>query len=879
MSDSPNKTLKKYKHSDAESRQMERWEQLGIYRFDPSRPRSETFVVDTPPPTVSGSLHIGHVFSYTHTDIIVRFQRMRGKNIMYPMGWDDNGLPTERRVQNKFAITCDPALPYDPDWKPTEAKKDQKSQAVSRRNFIEACSVVTEEDEAAFETLWRQLALSVDWKETYATIDKHCIGVSQLSFLELVKKDLVYNAESPTMWDVGFRTALAQADLEDRNLTGHYHDIRIGVEGGGEFVISTTRPELLVSCVAIAAHPSDERYKPYFGKHAITPLFHSKVPIVAAEHADPEKGTGILMICTFGDIADVDWWKSSGLPIKQSIGRDGKLLPVDFTTAPFLSEDPEKAKANYSELEGLFVKKARKKMAELLARPGTAVGGEEPALVGEPKATEHPVKFYEKGDQPIEFVTTRQWFTRILDHKQALLEQGKKITWHPSHMISRYNHWVEGLNHDWCISRQRFFGVPFPVWYPIDQSGEVDYQSPIYATAEQLPVDPLSAAPTGFDESQRNQPGGFCGDPDVMDTWATSSLSPEIVSGWGSDERRHEQLFPMDVRPQSHEIIRTWAFYTIAKAWMHFDQIPWKHVVISGWILDPDRKKMSKSKGNVVTPQHLLEQYSADAVRYWAGRARTGVDTAYDESVFKLGQKLATKLFNASKFVSNVVDEFGSRPGVEHISYPTDLAWIESMRELIEEVTTSFENFEYAVALQGIETRFWYFCDHYLEFVKGRAYEGDARESAIAALDWSLKIFLRLFAPFMPYITEEVWEARFLGESESIHRAAWPVAAEVSAVPQSDHPALLEVVQVIAETVRKAKSSQEKTLKWPVAELAITSSAESIAAVEAAKDDIIRVTRCETDALVTTVDAKFTGSDLAERELQVKLADDFQDAS
>ncbi len=693
---------KKYQHGEAEQKWMERWESLGIYRWDDSLPRENTFVVDTPPPTVSGSLHVGHVFSYTHTDIIVRYQRMQQRNIMYPMGWDDNGLPTERRVQNKFGITCNPHLAYDPNWKPEDAADPKQRIEVSRPNFIEACALVTDEDEAAFEALWRRLGLSVEWQQQYATIDERCRHISQLSFLDLVERGHVFNAESPTMWDVGFQTALAQADLEDREKQGAFHDIRFGVEGGGEIVIATTRPELLPACIAVVAHPSDERYKDYFGKNAVTPLFEAVVPIVASEHADPEKGSGIMMICTFGDAADVEWWKSSGLPIRQIIGKDGRLKPVAFGEEPFISRNPERAAAAYAEIVGKSAKQAKAKVAEMLAEDASDADGAGRALIGEPKPTQQMVKFYEKGEQPIEFITTRQWFIKVLDYKSQLLEQGAKIEWHPAHMRSRYDHWVEGLAHDWCISRQRFFGVPFPVWYPVSADGVVGYSSPIYAEPDSLPIDPLSDTPPGYKPEQRGEPGGFVGDPDVMDTWATSSLTPQIVSKWGLDEARHQKLFPMDMRPQSHEIIRTWAFYTIVKAWMHEQQIPWKHVVISGWILDPDRKKMSKSRGNVVTPQHLLDEYSSDAVRYWTGRARLGVDTAFDDKVFKTGRKLVTKIFNASRFVlMQIADTEASERSVSAITEPLDRAYVENLRGVISSATKAFDRFDYAAALQA----------------------------------------------------------------------------------------------------------------------------------------------------------------------------------
>lgn len=832
---------------------MERWERAGIYRWDSSIGRENTFVVDTPPPTVSGSLHVGHVFSYTHTDIIVRYQRMRGLNIMYPMGWDDNGLPTERRVQNKFGITCSPHLGYDPNWRPKDAADAKQRIEVSRQNFIEACALVTGEDEAAFEELWRRLGLSVEWQQQYATIDERCRHISQLSFLDLVEHGHLYNAESPTMWDVGYQTALAQADLEDRERQGAFHEIRFAVEGGGEIVIATTRPELLPACIAVVAHPSDDRYKPYFGKHAVTPLFEARVPIVSSEHADPEKGSGIMMICTFGDAADVEWWKSSGLPIRQIVGKDGRLQPVTFGREPFVSRNPQRAAAAYAELVGKSVSQAKAKVAEMLAREDSSADGRGRALLGEPKPTTQMVKYYEKGEQPIEFITTRQWFIKVLDYKNELLEQGRKIAWHPAHMRSRYEHWVEGLAHDWCISRQRFFGVPFPVWYPVSENGAVDYSEPIYAAKAALPVDPLSDAPPGFDPAQRGKPGGFVGDPDVMDTWATSSLTPQIVSKWGLEPKRHEKLFPMDMRPQSHEIIRTWAFYTIVKAWMHERQIPWKNVVISGWILDPDRKKMSKSRGNVVTPQHLLEEYSADGVRYWAGRARLGVDTAFDDKVFKTGRKLVTKIFNASRFVLMQLE--GTRAeerGREAITAPLDRAYVESLRAVIGQCTEAFERFDYAAALQAAEGAFWYYCDNFIELVKGRAYQNEdeaGRLSAVATLEWSLGVFLRLLAPVMPYVTEEVWSWHFAdGEGDSIHKAPWPSAEEASAVEPAEAGLVACCVEVL-DRIRQQKSEAQVSLKTPVVRLRVSGAAADLELIRQGINDVLRTGRVEEQGL------------------------------
>jgi len=869
---------KKYNHLEIEAKWRQLWEEWGIYRWDPSVARDRTFVVDTPPPTVSGSLHVGHVFSYTHQDLLVRYQRMVGKNIAFPMGWDDNGLPTERRVQNLLGIRCNPNLAYDPDWRPDpEGGKRKEIEEVSRRNFIEACGVVTAEDEKAFEHLWRHLGLSIDWSEQYATIDDHCRRISQASFLDLVAKGQVYNVESPTMWDIDFKTAVAQAEVEDRPRQGLFFDLRFGVYGGGELMIATTRPELLGACIAVVAHPDDERYKNLFGKHAITPLYGARVPILAAEHADPEKGTGILMVCTFGDAMDVEWWKGSGLPLKQLIGRDGRIVPATFGEAPFESIDVDLAQQSHDELAGLYISKAKKRVAELLAEEGSLPGWQGPALVGEARPTDQVVKFYEKGDRPLEFVPTRQWFIRVLEHREALLAQGEKIQWHPSHMRTRYTHWVEGLNQDWCISRQRYFGVPFPVWYPVAAGGEPDFDHPIYADEVSLPVDPLTDTAPGYSEEQRNLPGGFAAEPDVMDTWATSSLTPQIQSFWGIDAERHAKLFPMDIRPQAHDIIRTWAFYTIVKAWMHEGEIPWYHVVLSGWILDPDRKKMSKSKGNVVTPDDLLVEWSSDAVRYWAARARLGTDTAFDPGVFKVGKRLAMKVFNASRFVLMQIDHDDAEAlKAGDVIEPLDLALVARMRDVITHATKAFEAFDYTAALKVIEESFWQFCDHYLELVKLRSYSDEAtpaRRSAQAALGLGLNTYLRLLAPFMPYVTDEAWSWKFAGDGRlrSVHTAPWPAVGEFDAVPKPEAEGGFEAAVEVMTAIRGAKTVAQKSLRWPVASLEITGPESARAALTPVLDDILRAGNVAEGGLTLSDGAAPDG---AKFEISVTLAEE-----
>lgn len=871
------------KHFDApqaEARWDAKWQQDGIYRYDPSRGRDETFVVDTPPPTVSGSLHIGHVFSYTHTDIIVRYQRMRGKNIFYPMGWDDNGLPTERRVQNYFNVRCDPSVPFDPDLTLREATgkaAKERPRLVSRPNFIKLCLQLTVEDEQAFMQLWRRIGLSVDWNEQYATIDEHCRAIAQLSFVDLFDKGFIYNHEAPTMWDVDFQTAVAQAEVEDRQIAGAFHDIAFGVMGEAEqFTISTTRPELLAACVGVTAHPEDKRYQHLFGKKAITPVFHVPVPIFASELADPQKGTGILMVCTFGDATDVHWWREHKLELRQIVGRNGRMEPVCFGDKGWESINVEQANEAYGQLEGKNLKQAREQMVALLTEAHRSTDGATAALRGEPKPVQHAVKFFEKGDRPLEFVSTRQWFVRLLDHKDELLKKGDEIAWYPEFMRARYRNWTENLQLDWCISRQRYFGVPFPVWYRVNEQGQPDYEHAIVASSARVPVDPTVDVPDGFTEQQRGKPGGFVGESDVFDTWFTSSLTPQIASHWLKNPARHEALFPMDIRPQSHEIIRTWAFYTIAKALLHDGTVPWKNVVISGWILDPDRKKMSKSKGNVVTPMHLLEQYSSDGVRYWAANAKLGSDTAFDEQVLKVGRRLVTKLYNAGKFV------LSQNAQVHDISWELDRAFVAQLRDVVTKATQSFERFEYAHALAATESFFWgHFTDTYLELAKVRARaeaglqgqeEQEARGSAVATLRLGLSVLVRLFAPVVPYIAEEVWSWVFAKETgfSSIHRAPWPSEADFSAIAPPDNPVSFDLASACWQAINKRKSEAGVSVARPAKKLVLAANASTIEGIEKVVDDVMLASRCEAYEFVEANDMQSGQVEVIEAEFEEK---------
>jgi valyl-tRNA synthetase len=824
-----------------------RWGESGIYRYDPSKSREKTYVVDTPPPTVSGSLHVGHVFSYTHTDLVVRYQRMRQRNIFYPIGWDDNGLPTERRVQNYFHVRCDPHAPYEPGLRleqATNKQRNERPRIVSRANFIELCLQLTGEDEKAFMELWRRLGLSVDWSQEYSTINERSRHIAQISFVDLYNKGHVYSVEAPTMWDVDFQTAVAQAEVEDRMTAGAMHRVRFGVENEeASFVIATTRPELLPACVGVAAYPDDERYRGLIGKHAITPLFRVPVPIFASELVDPEKGTGILMVCTFGDATDVLWWRDKKLPLRQIITRDGRLSPVEYGAEGWESKNAGAANAFYQQLAGKSVKAARGIIVDLLREPAGSAAGSEAPLVGETQPIEHSVKFYEKGDRPLEFISTRQWFVRLMDKKDVMLDMGEKITWHPDFMRLRYRNWTENLQIDWCVSRQRYYGVSIPVWYPIDDQGEADRSRPILAPLDMLPIDAMVAVPPGYDESQRDKPGGFTGESDVFDTWFTSSMSPQITSGWVLDSERHRKLFPMDLRPQAHDIIRTWAFYTIAKSLLHEGTTPWGQIALSGFILDPDRKKMSKSKGNVLTPMHLLETYGSDAVRYWAAGARLGSDATFEEKVLKIGRRLVTKIFNAAKFVLSQTAE-------QHpISRELDLAFLQKLRAAAGSATESFEGLEHASALSDTERFFWdSFTDTFLELVKLRARdESDAagRGSAVATLRLGLSVLLRLFAPFLPYITEEVWSWAFAEETghKSIHVAPWPGDADFAEYRSRGDADRFDTAVAAWSAINKAKSEAGVSVGRPLERLVIAANAAARDKLEPVLTDVMAAAR------------------------------------
>jgi valyl-tRNA synthetase len=831
------------------------WESQGTYRFDrdaavalrqaqgPEKAQGgqaerKIFSIDTPPPTASGTLHIGHVFSYTHTDVIARYQRMRGKTVFYPMGWDDNGLPTERRVQNYVGVRCDPTLPYDPDFTPPFEGGDNKStkaadqKPISRRNFIELCEKLTVEDEKQFEDVWRKLGLSVDWKQSYRTIGDEAQRASQRAFLRNLARGEAYQADAPTLWDITFRTAVAQAELEDKEMPAAYHRVSFHKSDGTDVQIETTRPELLAACVALVAHPDDERYQDLFGTTVTTPVFGVEVPVLPHHLAQKDKGSGIAMICTFGDVTDVVWWRELNLPNRTIIGRDGRII----------SEAPDvlvtdQAKSAYAQLAGKTVFSAKAAMVELLKESGD--------LIGDPKPITHPVKFYEKGEKPLEIVSTRQWYisngARDEQLKAKMLKAGTDINFVPEFMRVRYENWVGGLTGDWLISRQRFFGVPIPLWYPVDSHGNPDFDAPIVPSEDSLPVDPSSMAAPGYDEAQRGQPGGFIGELDVMDTWATSSLTPQLAGGWERDPELFDTVFPYDLRPQGQDIIRTWLFTTALRSVLEHDVEPWRNAALSGFIVDPDRKKMSKSKGNVVTPAAMLDQHGSDAVRYWAASSRLGTDAAFDPQnpkQIKIGRRLAIKVLNAAKFVYSF--EVSTSP-TSGITNPLDRDMLAVLHQVVDTATSAFEVYDHARALEATEQFFWTFCDDYLELVKERAYDASAPEaqaSAVLALRTAIDVMLRLLAPFLPFATEEVWSWTHEG---SVHTAEWPTA------PHDDAPSgLLDAVSAALIGIRRAKTDAKASQKTSVTSAVIAAPADVLGLLEQAADDLKAVGRIET---------------------------------
>lgn len=833
---------KKYDARSTEKKWQEYWENKQVYKWDKNESRENTYVIDTPPPTVSGHLHMGHIFSYTQADFIARFQRMSGKNVFYPMGFDDNGLPTERLV---------------------EKTKKTKAMKHSREEFVEMCMEVGQESRNDFKDLFTQTALSVDWTQEYHTVSPEVMKISQMSFLDLYEKKQVYRKLQPMFWDPVDQTAIAQAEVEEKEMDGFENYIYFGLIDENEtnvdwdslekVEIMTTRPEMLPACVALMVHPDDaSKYK---GKKAVTPLFNAIVPIFADDKVQKDKGTGVVMCCTFGDETDVEWWKEHGLDTKIILNKYGKIDLSDEKT-PF-----------YDELQGKKVDhqedqySARKTAIKLLEENNLTVKEKEPI--------KHMVKCAERSGSPLELIPTEQWFVRVIDHKEELKKKVDECNWHPSHMAKRAHQWIDSLSWDWCISRQRYFGVPFPVWYVSEEVSNLSrLELTVVADVDELPINPISTLPKGYtaiselysDKEMKKFIGWkakkegsdsiyqIIPEQDVMDTWATSSVSPQINSHaiteeYATDYERHQKLYPADLRPQAHEIIRTWAFYTIAKSYLHENTIPWKNLMISGWCLAEDKSKMSKSKGNVVTPDKVMEENSADVVRYWSSTSRLGADTAYSPDVLKVGKKLVNKLWNATKFAALHLPLIEGEPttakqDIEEgiISEPLDLWIISKLEKTVERATEQFEKYEYSFARSAAEDFFWNdFCDNYLEAVKRRTYDEDGsneapRRSALFAIHHCLNTILRLFAPFLPHITDELYTHIFdglVGEKGSIHqRGNWPEASDFVISEEAEKAG--ELLVTILEEVRKVKADENVSIKFPIKNLDLSSDSSDL---------------------------------------------------
>lgn len=817
----------RYTPAEAERRWQETWARERLYEFDPADPRP-VFAIDTPPPTVSGELHIGHIYSYVQAEAMARFWRMQGRNIYYPFGFDDNGLPTERYVERSRGV---------------------RARDLGREAFIAICLEVSREVEDRFEELWRSLGMSVDWRLRYSTIDPSARRASQWSFLDLYRKGLIERAQAPNPWCVECQTAIAQAEIDDLERATTFYTLRFGLaedegpttsdegpaspsDAGSQrssphaayaLPIATTRPELLGACVAVFVHPDDPRYAGLVGRTAVTPLFGRRVPILADALVDPQKGSGAVMCCTFGDSTDVAWWRAHGLPLVALVTRQGRLGEAGGAYA------------------GLTLAQARAQTVADLRAAGL-LDGERPA--------EQTVRVHERCGTPLEILETSQWFIRILGAKQALLEAGRQIAWHPAHMQARYEHWVANLSWDWCISRQRFYGVPFPLWH-CDACGAV-----VLADEEQLPVDPAGAAPPR---------ACACGnadlrpEQDVMDTWATSSVSPLIAGRFLDDPQLFARLAPMQLRPQAHDIIRTWAFYTIVKSHYHFGRIPWETLMISGHGLDPSGSSIHKSKGNSpIAPAALIARHGADAVRYWACGGSVGADQSLNEEAMRQGGRLITKLWNAGRFVAGHLADYDPQAPAPAL-LPADRALLSWLQRLVARADERFRAYDYAAARDAAERFFWgTLCDHYLELVKGRLYDGagEQRRAAQHTLYRTLLTLLKLLAPVMPHITEELYQRLFAAEGGSIHTSAWPAADAALIDPQAERAGA--ALLALTSHVRRFKTGRGLGLSTALAGLTIAPPDAGLQhALEQSAPDLRSVTRAGAVRFAPAAGAEF----------------------
>jgi len=731
---------KQYNPAETESRIREFWEKEKIYKFDPNS-KKKIYSIDTPPPTVSGKMHIGHAFSYAQQDFIARYRRMK-QGVFYPFGTDDNGLPTERLI---------------------EKLKNVKSKDMSRDEFIKLCLKTLKEITPDFIQDWKNIGVSCDYNIYYSTIDELSRKMSQKYFIDLFKAGIAYKKEFPTLWCHECQTAIAQAELEDKEQGSLFSTLKFKANNK-DFLIATTRPELLPACVAVFVNPKDKRYKDLIGKKATIPLFNYEVPILEDKSADIDKGTGVLMVCSYGDRFDVDAINRHKLKPKLVLNQDGTL--------------------NEEKYKGLTIKQARKQILEDLEKAN---------LITEQKSISHIVNTHDKCGTSIEFITTEQWFIKILDKKNKLIEQGKKIKWYPKHMFKRYENWVKGLEWDWSISRDRHFGVPIPTWYCND-CNEI-----IIADEKELPIDPLQVKKKCPKCNKQAIP-----EKKVLDTWATSSLSPQITSSL----IKNKITVPYSLRPQAHDIIRTWAFYTIIRSLYHENKIPWENIMVSGFVT-MGKQKMSKSKGNVIDPQSVLKEYGADALRFWAAGSKLGEDLDYQEKDLVTGKKFITKLWNATNFVFMNLKDYKNQKSkkLEKI----DELFLAKLNDLIEKCTNAFEEYEYSKARLEAERFFWsMFCDNYLEIIKKRIYneKGDKKISAQYTLYKSLLTILKLIAPIMPFITEEIYQTYFKDEKQkSIHLTEWPNAEQKTSKTKE-----LDLFLNILSKIRQEKSNAKKPM-------------------------------------------------------------------
>lgn len=771
---------KKYDSLVKEEKWLNYWKKNKIYEFKPDY--REVYSIDTPPPTVNGKIHIGHIFSYSQAEMIARYKRLRGYNVFYPFGFDDNGLPSERLV---------------------EKEQKKKAHEIGRESFSKLCYETTNKYEEEFQDLFSKLGVSTDWSMCYKTVSSSTIKISQNSFLDLIEKGHCYHKESPALWCNECLTSIAQAELETKTIKTTFNYVNFKtVEDNEVFTIATTRPELLPAIVCVFVNPDDDKNNHLIGKTAHIPVIDVNVPIIGDEKVAIDKGTGIVMCCTFGDQTDIEWWKKYNLPLKYIFTDDGRIMD----SVP-----------NYG---GLKIKEARKQIVDDLQVGGYIVKIEE---------LEHEVQTHERCGSEVEYTVMKQWFIDIMSHKEDFLRIGNEINWYPTHMHNRYEEWVNNVAWDWCISRQRYFGVPFPVWY-CKECGE-----PIFASKEQLPVNPLTDTPS-IEKCHKCGCKEFIPESDVMDTWATSSVTPLINMKYGEKDNYESILKPMSLRSNASEIIRTWDFYTIVKSYYHFGIKPWDNVMISGFVMANKGEKISKSKGNSkVEPLDLIKQFSADVVRYWAASGRLGTDITFSEETLLCGKKLVNKIWNVSKFVQMHLEDYQDKvfDDFEYID-----KWIlGNFIDMEKEYLKYLDNYEIGLALNILEKFFWNFCDNYIEIVKHRLYRPEefgekARYSGQKTIYILLYKLLQDFSIFFPFITEEIYQDIY-HDMKSIH------ITEIKSLNYSFDEEIVNgnLMCEIISMVRGKKSSSNLSLKTIVKKLEIDCSPNLKKAIEKANKD------------------------------------------